>query len=131
VEVRVVGVVPKPSLRCARPGRRSYRPGRGERTIADGLHGNIEPGSVTFELVRERVEGRRHRDDAAIEEAMGFLASEHGLVTEGAGAAAVAALRSGATSTRGRTVAIGPDATSPRHSLRGKCYDGGGAAPAG
>ena len=62
--------------------------------------------------------------DAAIEEAMRFLASEHGLVTEGAGAAAVAALRSGATSTHGRTVAIvtGRNITAARFA---EVLDGG------
>jgi threonine dehydratase len=78
----------------------------GRETIADGLHGNIEPGSVTFPLVRDRVEDVVTVSEAALEEAMRFLAREHGLVTEGGGAAAVAALRSGAVRAEGRTVAI-------------------------
>jgi threonine dehydratase len=76
----------------------------GDETIADGLHGNIEPGSVTFEIVRELVDDVVTVTEGQIEDAMRFLAAEHGLVTEGAGAAAVAAARAGAGG--GRTVAI-------------------------
>jgi threonine dehydratase len=127
-EARVVGVVPEafPAMRAALDAGRIVQV-EGERTIADGLHGNIEPGSVTFELVRERVEDVVTVSDAAIEEAMRFLASEHGLVTEGAGAAAVAALRSGATSAHGRTVAIvtGRNITAARFA---EVLDGGARA---
>jgi threonine dehydratase len=65
----------------------------GDRTVADALHGNIEPGSVTVDLLRgvEMVEVT----EAELEDAMRFLVLEHGLVAEGAGAAAVAAIRSG------------------------------------
>jgi threonine dehydratase len=78
----------------------------GRVTVADGLHGNIEPGSVTFDLVRDHVDDVVSVSEHEIEQAMRFLAAEHGLVTEGAGAAAVAALLSGATQARGRTVAV-------------------------
>jgi threonine dehydratase len=67
----------------------------GEPTIADGLHGNIEPGSVTFELVRDRVDDVVSVTETEIEAAMRFLAVEHGLVTEGAGATAFAAILAG------------------------------------
>jgi threonine dehydratase len=87
---RVIGVVPAafPAMRVALEHGRVVEI-EGERTIADALHGNIEPGSVTVDLLRgiDVVEVT----DAQIEEAMRFLAREHGLVTEGAGAAAVAA----------------------------------------
>jgi threonine dehydratase len=104
---RVVGVVPKafPSMRAALDTGRIVEID-GQATIADGLAGNVEPGSVTFELVRDLVDDVVEVDELAIEEAMRFLAGEHGLVTEGAGAAAVAALLSGATATRGQTVAV-------------------------
>jgi threonine dehydratase len=104
---RVVGVVPEafPAMRAALDAGRIVQI-EGEATIADGLHGNIEPGSVTFELVRDLVEDVVTVSEAAIEDAMRFLATEHGLVAEGAGAAGIAALRSGATAARGRTVAI-------------------------
>lgn len=64
-------------------------------TIADGLAGNIEPGSVTIGLVQQRIAGIVAATEAEIHEAMRFLASVHGLVVEGAGAAALAAVRSG------------------------------------
>jgi threonine dehydratase len=106
-DARVVGVVPEafPAMRAALDVGRIVQI-EGEATIADGLHGNIEPGSVTFELVRDLVEDVVTVSEAAIEDAMRFLATEHGLVAEGAGAAGIAALRSGATAARGRTVAI-------------------------
>ena len=78
----------------------------GGETVADGLHGNIEAGSVTFELVRDHAAAVVTVGEREIEDAMRFLAVEHGLVVEGAGAAAVAALRSGAVEADGATVAI-------------------------
>ena len=59
-------------------------------TLADGLAGNIEPGAVTFELVRDHVAAVAAVSEAEIEDAIRFLAREHGIVAEGAGAAAVA-----------------------------------------
>ncbi len=64
-------------------------------TIADGLAGNIEPGSVTIDLVRDRVKGIVAVTETEIHTALRFLASEHGLVAEGAGAATLAALLAG------------------------------------
>ena len=106
-DARVVGVVPEafPAMRAALDVGRLVEI-QGRATVADGLHGNIEPGSVTFEVVRDRVSEVVVVGEAAIEEAMRFLAAEHGLVTEGAGAAATAALRSGVARPDGRTVAI-------------------------
>lgn len=106
-DARVVGVVPAafPAMRAALDAGRIVEI-EGEETIADGLHGNVEPGSVTFEIVRDRLADVLPVTEEQIEEAMRFLAREHGLVTEGAGAAAVAALRSGVVAARGRTVAI-------------------------
>jgi threonine dehydratase len=106
-DARVVGVVPEafPAMRAALDAGRLVTI-EGRETIADGLHGNIEAGSVTFELVRDHAAAVVTVTEREIEEAMRFLAAEHGLVTEGAGAAAVAALRSGAVDADGRTVAI-------------------------
>ena len=91
---RLIGVVPAsfPAMPAALAAGRVVEI-RGDWTIADALHGNIEPGSVTVDMLRglEVVEVT----EAEIAEAMRFLAFERGLVTEGAGAAAVAAIRSG------------------------------------
>jgi threonine dehydratase len=87
---RVVGVVPAafPAMRVALEHGR-FVAIDGEPTVADALHGNIEPGSVTVDLLRgiDVLEVT----EVQIEAAMRFLAREHGLVAEGAGAAAVAA----------------------------------------
>ena len=64
-------------------------------TLADGLAGNLEPGAVTFELVRDHVAAIASVTEAEIEEAIRFLARAHGIVAEGAGAAGVAGVMSG------------------------------------
>jgi threonine dehydratase len=104
---RVIGVVPAafPAMRAALDAGGVVAI-EGRATVADGLHGNIEPGSVTFEIVRDLVDDVVTVDEQAILEAMRFLAAEHGLAVEGAGAVAVAAIRTGAAEPRGRTVAI-------------------------
>lgn len=108
-DARVVGVVPAafPAMPAALAAGRVVEI-EGESTIADALHGNIEPGSVTVELLRgtEVVEVT----EAELEDAMRFLAREHGLVTEGAGAAAVAAIRSG-KAPRGVAIVSGRNVT--------------------
>jgi threonine dehydratase len=64
-------------------------------TIADGLAGNLEPGAVTFELVRDHVADVVQASEPEIEEAIRFLARAHGIVAEGAGATAVAGVMTG------------------------------------
>ena len=64
-------------------------------TLADGLAGNLEPGAVTFELVRDHVAAVEQVAEAELEEAIRYLARAHGIVAEGAGAAAVAAVLHG------------------------------------
>jgi threonine dehydratase len=64
-------------------------------TLADGLAGNIEPGAVTFELVRDHVAAVTSVSEAEIEEAIRFLVRAHGIVAEGAGAAGVAGVMAG------------------------------------
>jgi threonine dehydratase len=102
-DARVVGVVPSafPAMRVALEHGRVVEID-GSHTIADALHGNIEPGSVTVEMLRgveivAVTEGQ-------IEDAMRALARDHGLVTEGAGAAAVAAAIDGVAIVTGRNV---------------------------
>lgn len=64
-------------------------------TLADGLAGNLERGAVTFELVRDHVDAVVRASEPDLEEAIRFLARAHGLVAEGAGAAAVAGVMAG------------------------------------
>jgi threonine dehydratase len=64
-------------------------------TLADGLAGNLEPGAATFPLVRDHVAALAQVSEHEIEEAIRFLARAHGIVAEGAGAVAVAAVMTG------------------------------------
>lgn len=94
--LRIIGVEPEHS--CAmgaalRAGR--VVPVEIGPTMADGLAGNIEPGSVTVELVRRFAAGMVTVSEEQIADAIRFLAFEHGLVVEGSGAVSVAALRAG------------------------------------
>jgi threonine dehydratase len=76
-------------------------------TLADGLAGNLEPGSVTVDLVARTVEDVLLVSEDEIASAMRFLAGEHGLVVEGAGATAVAAVLAGRLDAgAGATVAL-------------------------
>jgi len=65
-------------------------------TLADGLAGNVEPGSVTVGLAARYTAGIVRVTEAAIREAVCYLALEHGLVVEPSGAVGVAAMMSGA-----------------------------------
>ena len=64
-------------------------------TLADGLAGNLEPGSRTFALVRDLVDAVALVAESSIETAMRNLVYRERLVAEGAGATAVAALLQG------------------------------------
>lgn len=64
-------------------------------TLADGLGGNVEPGSVTFPLVRDHVASLVTVSEPEIEEGIRFLARAHGVVAEGAGAVAAAGVLAG------------------------------------
>ncbi len=74
-------------------------------TIADGL-APVRPGDLTFHHVRTLFDDVVTVTDAAIREAAEFLLHHHKLVVEYSGAAAVAALRSGAVELRGGRVGV-------------------------
>lgn len=61
-------------------------------TLADGLAGNMEPDSITFEIVRDLVDRVVGLDEPAIASAMHDLKVREGITAEGAAATAVAAL---------------------------------------
>jgi threonine dehydratase len=94
--VRVVGVeaAQSPALRTALDAGRPapITPGP---TLADGLAGNLEPGTVTFDIIRRTVADVVSVSEAEIEAAMRFLDREHGLIAEGSAAVGIAALRCG------------------------------------
>lgn len=66
------------------------------RTVADGLAGNLERGSITVDLLQGRIAGFVTVSEDQIADAIRAMVRDHGLVAEGAGAAALAAIRSGA-----------------------------------
>lgn len=94
--VRVVGVEAdqSPALRTALDAGRPVPISPGP-TLADGLAGNLEEGTVTFDLVRRTLADVVTVPEAAIADAMRFLAREHGVVAEGSAAVGVGAFLAG------------------------------------
>lgn len=105
-EARIVGVEPegaasmKAALEAGRPLTLESID-----TIADGL-APVRAGDLTFRHVREYVDEVVAVGDEAILEATRFLLARQKLVVEYSGAAAVAALLSGAVPAEGRKVAV-------------------------
>ena len=104
---RVVGVVAEasPAMRAALAAGEAV-PVPVRETLADGLAGNIEPGSVTIPLCSRLLDDLVAVSEEELADAMRFLARAEGLVVEGSGAAAVAALRAGRVEIEGTAVAI-------------------------
>jgi threonine dehydratase len=61
-------------------------------SIADGLIGNLEPGSITFDLVRRYLDALVSVSETELRDAIRGLAAEEHVIAEGAGAAATAAV---------------------------------------
>jgi threonine dehydratase len=103
---RVVGVEPEAgddTRRSLAAGKRVH--GGVPRTIADGLQA-AEPGELTFEVNRKRVDEVVVASDAEILDAMAFLFDRLKIVTEPSGAIAVAALLSGRIDAAGGRVGV-------------------------
>jgi threonine dehydratase len=64
-------------------------------TLADGMAGGLEPGSVTVDIAARHVDAFVAVDEVELRVAMRALAFEAGLIAEGAGAAATAAVLAG------------------------------------
>lgn len=75
-------------------------------TIADGLAGNLDPETPTFEMVRRLASGIAVVSEDQIEKAISGVVKEERLVAEGAGAVAVAAVLAGRVDLRGRRTAV-------------------------
>jgi threonine dehydratase len=104
---RIVGVEAEASqafavsVRAGRITEVSVKP-----TIADGLAGNLDPDSMTFDLVRRYVDELVQASEEDLAEGIrGLVAHEH-LVAEGAGIAAAAAVLAGRIDVTGRRVAV-------------------------
>jgi len=95
-EVRVVGV----EAAASRALSTAVRAGRvvdvpiGD-TLADGMQGNVEPGSVTVAIAARHVDAWVIVGEDDLRAAVRRLAFDAGLVAEGAGAAATAAILAG------------------------------------
>jgi threonine dehydratase len=104
--IRVVGVEPETgddTRRSLAAGKRIN--GGVPRTIADGLQ-TAEPGELTFEVNRQRVDEIVTASDAEIVDAMAFLFDRLKIVTEPSGAIGVAALLSGRINAQGARVGV-------------------------
>jgi threonine dehydratase len=75
-------------------------------TLADGLAGNLDPDTPTFEMVRTMVSGIATVSEAEIAQAVAGVARYERLIAEGAGATAVAAVLARREQTQGRNVAV-------------------------
>ncbi len=75
-------------------------------TLADALPGEVEAGSVTFDLVRRYVDRIVCVDEAAIAEAMRWMLAQQGWLAEGGGLVGVAALQSGVIAPDGATAVV-------------------------
>jgi threonine dehydratase len=74
-------------------------------TLADGLAGNMDPETITFDLVKRLVNRTVLAPESAIADAIRGLFEEERVIAEGAGATAVAALLAGLPMA-GRKVAV-------------------------
>jgi threonine dehydratase len=75
-------------------------------TLADGLAGNLDPETLTFDIVRANVSRIALVDEAQLGAAVAAIAGHEHLVTEGAGAVGVAALLGRELEVRGKKVAV-------------------------
>jgi len=75
-------------------------------TVADGVAGNIERGSITWKMCRQLVDEVVVVDEEQIRDAMRWTADTHHLVLEGSAALGVAALRARLGGLAGRHAAV-------------------------
>ena len=75
-------------------------------TLADGLSGNLDPETVTFDIVRTMVDRMMLVTEDHLRDAVPGVLREERLVAEAAGATGVAALLSGRLQTKGRRTAV-------------------------
>jgi threonine dehydratase len=105
--MRVVGVEAAASCAVAtslRAGRiTSIEPGH---TLADGLAGNLEAGSITFEIVQRNVDDMVTVTEGELAQAIAGIVTHEHVIAEGAGAAAVAAILAGKVRSSGVTLAL-------------------------
>jgi threonine dehydratase len=75
-------------------------------TLADGLAGNVEPGSITVDIIREANVTLRAVPEATIRDAIRWFVHEQGMTCEGSAAVAIADLRTHQQEDDGHHVAL-------------------------
>lgn len=106
-QLRVIGV----EVEASCPFTKSLAAGRlvtidVKPSLADGLTGNLDPDTITLDIVREVVDEIVLVDETLVREALaGVIRQEH-LLIEGAAAAGVAAVLSGRLQLRGNVAVI-------------------------
>lgn len=75
-------------------------------TLADGLAGNLDPDTITFDIVRREVARIAVVSEASLREAIAGTVTNEQLITEGAGATGIAALLAGRFDVRDKRVAV-------------------------
>jgi threonine dehydratase len=75
-------------------------------TLADGLSGNLDPDTITFDIVRSLVTRIVLVSEPQLAEGMAGMAREERLIAEGAGAVGAAAILAGTIDAAGRRVAV-------------------------
>ena len=105
--VRIIGVQADASAaiyHSRKEGKLVTIPDRG--TLADGIQGNVEAGSMTFDLIRDYVDDVVTVTEDEIREAIRVLLFQEKVLAEGAAAVTVAAFRAGKVAGPGPMVAI-------------------------
>jgi threonine dehydratase len=75
-------------------------------TLADGLAGNLDPDTITFDLVQRFVDRMAVVSEPQLQQAVVGLLRQERIIAEGAGATGVAAILGSAVETRDRRVAV-------------------------
>ena len=104
---RVIGV----EVEASSPFTQSIAAGRiveieVRETLADGLAGNMDPDTITFDIVRQHVDQIVLVTEPELRQAIGGIVREERLIAEPAAAAAVAAVSSGKMAVQGGRVAV-------------------------
>ncbi len=76
------------------------------RTLADGLSGNLDPDTITFEIVRTLVDRMTLVTEHHLRDAIAGVFHNERLIAEAAGAAGVAAITGNTLPTKGRRIAV-------------------------
>jgi threonine dehydratase len=75
-------------------------------SVAEGLHGGLEPGSVTFDLCKDQIDDWAILEEDSIVEAIRLMLFKHKMVVEGAAAVGPAAIMTYPEKFRGRKVGV-------------------------